>query len=119
MPANIFRLNPPQELIEACLSSVKVHGLQDSTWFSKTCINLSQLEEYLPELEPYYLPCKAKEYIHKPLTPARGILILRQLLGTCGVKLVTQERSTSSVKGAWYQIQKTSILNEPVTMDFS
>lgn len=116
MPSKIFRTNPPQELVEAFLSCAKLHGLQDSTWFTKSCINLPQLEELLPQLEPYYLPCKAKEYVHTPLTPSRGILILRHILSTCGVRL---ERSTSSVKGDWYQIQKASVLKQEIVMDFS
>ena len=119
MPANIFRSIPPEELVVEFLSCVKLHGLQDSTWFSKSCVNVPQLEELLPQIEPYYLPCKAKEYLHPPLTPARGILILRQLLNILNIKLISSERSTSSVKGVWYQIQKTSVLHEPVLMDFS
>jgi len=119
MPTNIFRQKPPQALVEEFLRCTKIHSLQDSTWFSKNCINLQQMEELLPELEAYYLPCKAREYIHPTLTPARGLLILRQLLGSMNIKLVRSERSTSSVKGVWYQIHKSSVLNQPVMMDFS
>ena len=119
MPKNIFRTPPPKELVEASLKTMHLTGLTDSTWFSKSCINLQALEELLPELEPYYLPCKAKEYLHNPLTPARGLLIIRQLLDTQQIAVTKKERSCINVKEVWYQIQKDSVVDEQILVEFT
>ena len=119
MPKNIFRTPPPKELVEASLQTMHLTGLTDSTWFSKSCINLQALEDILPELEPYYLPCKAKEYLHNPLTPARGLLIIRQLLDTQQIAVTKKERSCINVKEIWYQIHNNTSPKESFTMDFT
>ena len=119
MPKNIFRTPPPKELVEASLKTMHLTGLTDSTWFSKSCINLQALEDILPELEPYYLPCKAKEYLHNPLTPARGLLIIRQLLDTQQIAVTKKERSCINVKEVWYQIQKGSVVDEQILVEFT
>ena len=119
MPKNIFRSSPPKELVEASLQTMHLTGLTDSTWFSKSCINLQALEDILPQLEPYYLPCKAKEYLHNPLTPARGLVIIRQLLDTQEVALIKKERSCINLKEVWYQIHNNTPAQESFTMDFT
>lgn len=119
MPKKIFRSHPPKELIEASLQTMHLTGLTDSTWFSKSCINLQALEELLPELEPYYLPCKAKEYLHNPLTPARGLVIIRQLLDTQKISVTKKERSCINVKEVWYQIQKDFVVDQQILVEFT
>jgi len=119
MPKKIFRSHPPKELIEASLQTMHLTGLTDSTWFSKSCINLQALEEILPELEPYYLPCKAKEYLHNPLTPARGLVIIRQLLDTQKISVTKKERSCINVKEVWYQIQKDFVVDQQILVEFT
>jgi len=119
MPKNIFRTLPPKELVEASLKTMHLTGLTDSTWFSKSCINLQALEDILPELEPYYLPCKAKEYLHNPLTPARGLLIIRQLLDTQQIAVTKKERSCINVKEVLYQIQKGSVVDDQILVEFT
>jgi len=108
MPKNIFRTLPPKELVEASLKTMHLTGLTDSTWFSKSCINLQALEDILPELEPYYLPCKA-----------RGLLIIRQLLDTQQIAVTKKERSCINVKEVWYQIQKGSVVDEQILVEFT
>ena len=115
----VFRENPPTELIADFLRCVNLRSTSDTTAFSKLSVDVKRMEQILPELEPYYLPCKAAEYIHAPLTPARGIVIIRQLLKSAGIQLQSQERSTNSVKDTWYLIEKTSVLSGPVVMDFN
>jgi hypothetical protein len=119
MPKKIFRSSPLKELVEASLQTMHLTGLTDSTWFSKSCINLKALEELLPQLEPYYIPCKAKEYLHNPLTPARGLLIIRQLLDTQEITLRKKERSCINVKEVWYQIQKSSEFDKQIIVEFT
>ena len=104
----VFREQPPTELAEKILAAYGIRGLNDSTWFSKSCANISKLEELLPELEPYYTPCKAKDYIHTPLTQDKGITILRQVLVAHSTKLIALEKTCGSVKGMWYQLPTPS-----------
>lgn len=113
----IFRESPPLSLINTLLPAYSLQSLEDTTWFSKTCIHLSKLEEILPELEPYYIPCKAKEYIHTPLTQDKAITILRQALTAHSIKLIALEKTCGGVKGMWYQLPTNPVTAE-ICMSF-
>jgi hypothetical protein len=113
----VFRENPPVELIEKVLLAFSLHGLHDFSWFSRTSIQMNMFEEVLPLLEPYYIPCKAKEYLYTTITTARAITILRQLLKTVDASLVCSEKSRMGVKSIWYQISlpSSSLPRQPLT----
>jgi hypothetical protein len=104
MPA-IFRVAPPLELLEKIVVPYGLQNIRDTSWFTKSTIRLSEIEQLLPELEPYYTPCKAKELLHESLTFQRAITILRQVLKTQNIDLVAKEQTCGGVKGTWYQIQ--------------
>ena len=112
----LFRTLPPIELVEKVAKSFTLSGLTDTTWFSKSMLNLQELEQYLPELEPYYIPCKAKEFLHSSLTQMRGLTILRQLCKAHSISLTAAERTCAGVKGTWYQITPTE--PKSVTIQF-
>ena len=101
----LFREKPPAELVDQFLQTVGLTGMGDATWFSKQQIKLSSFQELLPELEPYYLPCKAAEYIYGTLNQGRSITILRHLLRAHGAQLLSMEKSRGGEKAMWYQIQ--------------
>jgi hypothetical protein len=103
----IFRETPPLELVEKVCKAFNLVDLQDSSWFSKVSLNIQDLESILPQLEPYYIPCKAKEFLHPPLTQSRGLTILRQLCKAHSISLTAAERTCAGVKGTWYQITPT------------
>ena len=65
----MFRTTPPIELLEQVFRSLKFSGLSDKRWFSKEELPMESLEEWLPLVEPYYLPCKAERYLHRDITP--------------------------------------------------
>lgn len=121
----VFREVPPKELVLQLLKTAGLQSLNDSGWFSKTQIQLQSFEELIPQLEPYYLPCKAKVYLHTSLTPSTAVTILRQLLKPYGATLNAVEKTRLSVKCTWYQIQfdtKSSVTNmseDGVTIDFT
>ncbi len=117
----LFRQVPPKELLEDIFFHVlNLRNLEDSTWFSKSSIHLDHLEDFFPQIEPYYLPCKAKEFLHTTLTPARAITVIRQLLTIAGYELIAQEKTCGGVKGMWYQISAPKkLLGGAVTIDFS
>ena len=121
----VFREIPPKELVQQILQTFGLQSLQESTWFTKQQIQLQQLEELLPELEPYYLPCKASTYIHTTLTQNLAITIFRQVLKPYGATLNTTEKSRGGVKSTWYQIQldtkssATLMSEDGITIDFT
>lgn len=113
----VLRKVPPIELVEQLFQACSLVNLQDSKWFSKTSVNLLQVELLLPILEPYYIPCKAKEFLHQKLTPIRAITILRHLCKAHDIHLTAAERTCAGVKGTWYQLTPTTA--QSITIDFS
>ena len=114
----VFRSLPPLDLVERVIQTFGLTHSHDTTWFSKTSLNIQALESLLPELEPYYVPCKAKEFIHSPLTQARGLTILRHVCKAHAIPLTASERTCAGVKGMWYQLTPTSSTPE-LTISFT
>ena len=56
----MFREIPPKELVEDILLALGFTGFTDRRIFFKDSLDFTSLEQYLPILEPYYYPCKAK-----------------------------------------------------------
>jgi len=100
----LFRFNPPKELVEQILRSCGFQGLHDLRWFSRAEMRLEP-EEWLPELEPYYLPCKAKRFLYDGMDSAKLVTILRHVVRVYGYDLVAQERLYKDSKQTLYQIQ--------------
>jgi len=109
MPA-IFRKIPPRELLLQFIGAFGLKGLDDASWFSKSHIRLDQLETVLIDLEPYYVPCKARVYLHSDLTELRAITMLRQILKAHNVTLKSSERGRDNMKCLWYHIEATSVI---------
>lgn len=112
----IFKALPSHDLTEEVFKTFGLSGSQDATWFSKSSLKIHELENLLPELESYYIPCKAKEFLHPPLTHARGLTILRQLCKAHSILLTAAERTCAGVKGTWYQITPTQ--SKSITIEF-
>jgi hypothetical protein len=105
MPRFIFRETPPRDLVSALLQGYGLHSIEDLSPFTKSHINLTLIESLLPLLEQYYIPCKAQEYLHHPLTHSRALTILRQILKSHDISLNVTEKSTGGVKTTWYSLQ--------------
>lgn len=101
----LFRTVPPKELVESILRSSGLLGVHDLRWFSKDELKLDEQDEWLPQLYPYYLPCKAKRFLHDILDGARAITIVRHILRPHGYDLHVQERLYRDQKQSLYQIQ--------------
>lgn len=99
----LFRQLPPRALVEEILTHLKLHGLSESRWFSKDELNLTTLDEWIPLLEPYYLPCKAKRFLTE-IDSSRTITIIRHILNPLQYELRTQERMYKLQKMTMYQI---------------
>lgn len=118
----VFREIPPIDLVNQCLSCVGLSGIDDFSTFSKQTIIVNRFEECLPLLEPYYLPCKANDYLYKtPFTYNHILTILRQVLKVHGVGLKYFEKTINNTKTTFYQLEtKTTspIKNSEITIAF-
>ena len=103
----LFRKIPPRELVENILRSCGLLGMNDLRWFTNEELILGSSDEWLPVLEPYYLPCKAQRFFHTgtAFTGARLITLFRHILGPHGYELSVVERMYKNHKKSLYQIQ--------------
>jgi hypothetical protein len=81
-----------------------MNGLDDKRWFPKEDLPLEPLEIWLPLLEPYYIPCKAKRYLHGDMNQSNIITVLRHLLKAHDIELKTQEKVIHGKKTTLYQV---------------
>jgi hypothetical protein len=100
----MFRNPPPRDLVDTVLRCLKLSGLSDKRWFSKEDLPLETLEDWLPLVEAYYLPCKAQRYLYGEMTKARILTVLRHLLKAISVELKVQERLVNGHKTTLYQV---------------
>jgi len=103
-PIKIFRKEPPLSIIQNLLKELGFIGLNDLRWFSRDEIRLDTIDSWLPEIESYYLPCKAKRFIHN-WTDISILTILRHCIHCHGYTLQKEERLYKNVKQSLYQIQ--------------
>lgn len=100
----MFRKIPPLEVVDEVLRCFKLHGMTDKQWFSKDDLPLDTLDQWLPLLEAYYLPCKAERYLHGEMTRSRMITILRHILKAHNIEFKVQERMVNGHKTTLYQV---------------
>lgn len=112
--SKLFRIHPPKEVVEEILQHLKLQGLHEKRWFTRDELSLTTLDEWLPELEPYYIPCKAKRFLTQ-VDSSRIITILRHILHPLEYDLRTQERMYKLQKTTLYQIYSL----RATTMDIS
>jgi len=112
MPA-VFRELPPLDLVERYLMAYSLQGLSDTTWFTKKGCSLGVAEELLPEIVPYYTPCKAET---GPLSLTSAFRILRHLLKAHSYDLKYVEKSCRG-KELWYHIDCPLNANTEVRFD--
>jgi len=113
----VFRELPPLDLVERYLMAYSLRGTSDTTWFTKKGCSLGVAEELLPELIPYYTPCKAAAAAATdPLTLTSAFRILRHLLKAHGYELKYVEKSCRG-KELWYHIDNPLTANTEVRFD--
>ena len=103
-PVKIFRKEPDRQAVEHFLREMGFLGFHDLRWFSKGEIRQDTLAEWLPVLESYYIPCKAKRFIHN-WTENTLLTILRHILHLYNYTLQKEERLYKGEKTMLYQIQ--------------
>ncbi|DAC81551.1 TPA_asm: hypothetical protein [Coelastrella green algae MELD virus] len=104
----LFRSRIPLELVELVAKAFGLKGIRDSNFIGKLsmyqCGTVQQVECLVADLRSYYLPCKARMYLALPLTPARCLTILNQLLRLHDYRLYKTERAFCNCKHKLYYI---------------
>jgi hypothetical protein len=100
----VFRHVPPLDLVTTLCKACGLTDVHDSKAFLKESIQLDTFQQCLPELEPYYVPCKARDFLLLPLTPQRAIVILRHVLKAHDKLLDSFEKSMHNKRMVWYRI---------------
>ena len=91
-------------IVMACFG---LAGLNDKKSFSKSDLmeidTDARIEELIPILDEYYMPCKSKVYLEN-LTEKRVITILKQILRIHGYFLASSERNFNNRKVIFYRL---------------
>jgi hypothetical protein len=105
----LFCGTPSDDFIESLLACYGLKSLQDKWEFCKNDLiemkTVEKLEELLPEMVMYYIPCKAKIYLNN-IDEKRAITILSQFLKLFDYKMSRKEKLVSKKKIIYYKIQK-------------
>lgn len=117
---HLFRKRPHLELVHDILINLRFTGLNDARLFTKYDIDTEVFEEFLPLLEPYYLPCKAKLFLRE-FDNTKGVTVLRHLLRAHGYKLHAYEKVQQGKKQTYYQFEKERFedLSGSLCVDFT
>ena len=95
------------DMLNLIIECFGLHGMTDKRMFSKTDMaqheTTTKLLNLIPQLQEYYLPCKAKVYLNN-ITEKKCITILKQVLKLYGYVLLSKERNSRHRKVILYQI---------------
>ena len=106
----LFKEKVSESLMISVLSAFGLKSLDDQAIFCKsdmitkyqTVININKLK---PELERYYLPCKARTYLSN-IDTKKALTILRQLLRLYGYILEIKQKYIKYKKVIYYKLSK-------------
>lgn len=105
----LFCEKPNMEFMTELLDCYGLSGLDDNKEVCKGDLielnTIDKIEDMLPEIIMYYLPCKAKIYLND-LTEKRSITILCQFLKMYNYRLARKERIINKKKIIFYKLQK-------------
>jgi len=102
-----FRNNPDMKIIVLLLETFGLDNLEDTRLFTRDHMRdtdtIHKINELVPKLKEYYLPCKCKIYLHD-ITEKKSITILRQFIKVHNYKITTFEKSINGKKQMIYQL---------------
>ncbi len=103
----LFTEKPNIDFINVLLSCFGIDSLDNKKEFCKDDLKdintIDKIEELIPEMILYYLPCKSQIYL-KDITIKRSITILSQFLKLYDYKLCRKERIINRKKLIYYNI---------------
>lgn len=109
----LFTDTPPTELIIRVIGAFGLDSLEDTASFSQASMSRLATSDVIkglqPELEKYYIPCKAKIYLPVEIDDRRCITILRQLLRLRSMTLYSQQVYVQKKKTTHYMINSRRV----------
>jgi len=107
MKNQLFRISPDLQFTKTLLKLFGIKDIDDNHSFTRFNLidlkTVEHMEEHLEELKKYYIPCKAKKYLHG-LNEKKCITILRQFLKIHNLTLNSKEKYTNGKKHLFYQV---------------
>lgn len=108
----LFIDKPNIDFMNNLLSCYGINSLEDKQEFCKDDLEnlnvIDSLEELIPEMIIYYLPCKSRVYL-KDITIKRSVTILSHFLRLYDYKLCRKERIVSGKKQMYYTIMNNKL----------
>lgn len=105
----LFSEKPSEDFVVELLGCFGLKDLSDKREFSKGDLiemnTVIKIEELIPELVIYYLPCKARIYLSN-MNEKRTITVLSQFLKLYEHKLSRKEKIVNKKKIIYYKVQK-------------
>ena len=105
----LFCEMPSEEFMIQLLNCYGVQNFTDQHDFTKNDLmelkTVDKLNDLIPELIMYYLPCKGKIYLND-INEKRSITILAQFLKLFDYRLMREEKIINKKKIIFYHIQK-------------
>ena len=105
----LFCEMPSEEFMIQLLNCYGVQNFADQHDFTKNDLlelkTVDKLNDLIPELIMYYLPCKGKIYLND-INEKRSITILAQFLKLFDYRLMREEKIINKKKIIFYHIQK-------------
>lgn len=115
----LFKDKVPEDLVQKVLSCFGLVSMRDPTAFSKEDMGRSdtveRLRKLIDELRLYYLPCKAKIYLHI-CSEECAITLLRQLLRLYDVSLESTQKYVNKKKTTLYHLKEHSVPSKNVKL---
>lgn len=100
---------PSEMFLTQLLKCYGIQSMNDTHEFNKGDLvelkTVDKLNDLIPELIMYYLPCKAKIYLND-ITEKRAVTILSQFLKLHDYRLMREEKIINKKKIIFYRIQK-------------
>jgi hypothetical protein len=118
---SLFRFIPPWVVVLKVLTMLKI-STSFPTTFQRQDIQLTESVYAVAELEPYYIPCKAKRFLEFT-NASRWITIFRHILSPHGYCIISKETTRNGKKAIFYTIERSAglagPLKQPICLDFS
>ena len=118
---SLFRKVPPWPTVLKVLAMLKISTYFPTT-FQQSDIQLGESIPAAAELEPYYIPCKAKRFLEFT-DVKRWVTIFRHILSPYGYVIESKETTRVGKKAIFYtikyKIDTDGYLKQPVNLDFS
>lgn len=108
----LFREIPPWDIVKEVLRLLNLSSDIPST-FQKSDLTLDNSDSAVDLLFPYYIPCKAKQFLDYT-DAVRWVTILRHILHPHGYIILSQETTRQRKKTILYTIDRISVIEGPL-----